>query len=122
MLIMLLFGVVAGLVVGWIHFAGLRWTVQRTARNHRRTAWRLASYGVRGLITLAAFLGLTRFGPAVVVGALLGFLAARWLATRFRGPLPVLAPDATEGEPPRRRLPEDERRGLPDTERGDGKA
>lgn len=122
MLIMLLFGVVAGLVVGWIHFAGLRWTVLRTAQNHRRTAWRLASYGVRGLITLAAFLGLTRFGPAVVVGALLGFLAARWLATRYRGPVPVLAPDVAEAEPPGRRLPGSERRDLPDAEQGDGKA
>lgn len=91
-----LLGLCAGLVVGAAYFAGLWWTVRKVTRVQRPAPWLLGSFVVRSLLALGAFaLVLTLGSPVALVAALIGFMAARWLTTRY---LPS-EPHVVEGAP-----------------------
>jgi F1F0 ATPase subunit 2 len=75
-------GLVAGLVLGWVHFAGLWWTVRRLPGARRPGALLLASYLVRGLLIGAGLLAVVGLGPWPLVAATIGFVAARQAALR----------------------------------------
>ncbi len=91
-----LLGLFAGLLVGAAYFAGLWWTVRKVTRVRRPAPWLLGSFLVRSLVALGAFALVLRLGsPLALVAALIGFMAARWLTTRY---LPS-EPQAVEGAP-----------------------
>lgn len=79
-----LLGLAAGLLVGAAYFAGLWWTVRKVTRVQRPAPWLLGSFVARSLLALAAFALVLRLAsPFALLAALIGFMAARWLATRF---------------------------------------
>lgn len=79
-------GLVAGLAVGALYFGGLWWTVRSVTRKRRPALWLAASFAFRALLAVGAFAALLRLGSVALIAALIGFMAARWLITRF---LPV---------------------------------
>jgi F1F0 ATPase subunit 2 len=89
-------GAAAGLALGWLYFVGLWWTVQRVPHARRAGALLMVSFLLRAAVTVAGLLLVLRLGPAALVAALVGFVAARWLATRgaVPGPRRRATPDA----------------------------
>lgn len=80
----LLLGLGAGLLVGAAYFAGLWWTVRKVTRVQRPAVWLLGSFAARSIVALGAFALVLRLGsPVALVAALIGFMAARWLTTRY---------------------------------------
>lgn len=77
-LVPLLGGLVVGAVLGVVYFGGLWWTVQRLRTWRRPQSALLASFVVRAAVVLPAFVFLALQGALWLVGALLGFLAARF--------------------------------------------
>lgn len=81
---LVLLGLGAGLLVGAAYFAGLWWTVRKVTRVSRPAPWLLGSFVMRSLVALGVFALVLRLGsPLALVAALIGFMAARWLTTRY---------------------------------------
>lgn len=76
-------GALAGLALGAAYFTGLWLTVRRVANRSGPRTWLLVSFALRTVLTLAVFVLLARQGAYPLLGALLGFIAARPLVTRF---------------------------------------
>lgn len=76
----------AGLGLGALFFAGLRWTVERGLSSSRPALWFLGSMLLRiGLVTVAMYyVGGGRW--QALVACLLGFVVARELMTRRTRP------------------------------------
>ena len=73
-------GAAAGLLLGWVHFAALRRTVELYGAGHRLAPSALTLGRLAGAIV---FFGLgARLGPLPLLSAFLGFLLARGLALR----------------------------------------
>lgn len=75
-------GAVAGLGLGWLFFAGLRWTVRRLPRTAHPAALMAGSFIVRTAAVLAGLWGLGAGSVTRLSGALIGLLGARLLAVR----------------------------------------
>ena len=73
----LLLGLLAGVALGLVYFGGLWWTVRRVPSWRRPERALLASFVVRALLVLPAFVVLALQGPGPLVAALAGFLVAR---------------------------------------------
>ena len=71
-------GLLAGLALGALYFGGLWWTVRRVPTWRRPERALLASFVVRALLVLPAFVALALQGPGPLVAALVGFLVARF--------------------------------------------
>lgn len=78
----LLFGAVAGVVLGAVFYAGLWATIRRASRASRPWSWFMASFVLRIALAGGGFLLLARQGLWPLVGALVGFVAAKPLVTR----------------------------------------
>lgn len=74
---MLLLGLAVGMALGLVYFGGLLWTVRRVPTWRRPGRALLASFIVRALLVLPAFVALALHGPASLAAALVGFVAAR---------------------------------------------
>lgn len=85
----LAFGLVAGLAVGGLYFAGLWWTVRSVTRKRRPALWLAASFAIRAVLAVGAFAALSRLGAVVLIATLIGFMGARWLVTRYLPPAPA---------------------------------
>lgn len=97
---LLLLGFGVGLVVGAAYFAGLWWTVRKATRVRRPALWLLASFVVRSLMAVGAFALVLRLGsPLALVVAMIGFLAARWLITRYLPSDSLSEAEPVEGTP-----------------------
>jgi len=71
-------GLLAGLALGALYFGGLWWTVRRVPTWRRPERALLASFAIRALLVLPAFVALALQGPGPLVAALVGFLVARF--------------------------------------------
>ncbi len=76
-------GVLAGLALGAAYFIGLWLTVRRVANRNGPRTLLLVSFVVRSVVTLGVFVLLARQGAYPLLGALLGFIAARPVVTRL---------------------------------------
>lgn len=72
----------AGVGLGGAYLVGLWWTVKRVTRTGNARLL-IVSFVARAALVLLAFYALVSTGPARLITALLGFLAARWLLTRL---------------------------------------
>lgn len=70
-------GLVLGVALGLAHFGGLWWTLRRLARWRRPRRAVVASFAVRTALVLPAFALVAQHGVGPLLGATLGFLAAR---------------------------------------------
>ena len=70
-------GALAGLALGLAYFGGLWWTVRRVSTWRRPERALLASFVVRAMLVLPAFVALALQGPGPLLAALAGFLLAR---------------------------------------------
>ena len=77
----LLLGAVAGLGLGSAFYLGLWATIVRAGRATRPWRWFVGSLVLRLVIVGTGFMLLARGGPWLLVGALVGFAAARPLIT-----------------------------------------
>lgn len=78
--------VLAGLLLGWVYFGGLWWTLSRLPAQERPYGWMALSFVVRSLAVVGGFGLLLRLGgwwPPVL--GLAGFVAARWVLVRRWG-------------------------------------
>lgn len=76
----------AGLGVGLVYFAALRWNIHRMIRSDRPWAWALGGFIVRARLAAAA-IGIASGGRwQGFLACLAGFFAARVLAVRRYGP------------------------------------
>jgi F1F0 ATPase subunit 2 len=82
------FGLVVGLVVGAFFFGGLWFTVQRSVAARYAPLWFFLSLLVRLAVALAVFAWIGRDQPARLVGALLGFIVARFIVLRVTRSMP----------------------------------
>ena len=78
----LVLGVLAGLALGTGFYIGLWATLRRASRAARPWAWIVGSFALRGIVAGVGFLLLARSGTWLLLGALVGFVAARPLVTR----------------------------------------
>lgn len=84
LLIMATWTILAGALLGVFFFGGLWWTVQKGLVAKTPALWFLVSYLLRMGVVLSGFVWLAREGGWQHVSmALLGFIIARLLLTRF---------------------------------------
>ncbi len=76
----------AGVALGALFFGGLWWTVRRSLRLRQPAPWILGSALLRTLIALAAFYWIAQGGALALGVGVLGFVAARQVATRLVSP------------------------------------
>ena len=79
----LLLGVLAGLALGAVFYAGLWATVRQAHRVRWPSAWIVGSFVLRAALVGIGLLLLARNGPWTLASALAGFAAARPLVTRL---------------------------------------
>jgi F1F0 ATPase subunit 2 len=91
-------GLVAGAGLGAVHFGALWWTVRRLPRLRRPGGWLALSVAVRFVVVLAGFVVLVRVHPLALLAALVGFLVARFAATRWLGGVAEAAAGDAETE------------------------
>jgi F1F0 ATPase subunit 2 len=80
------FGLAAGVLLGLFHFGGLWWTVRRVRGASRPYRFLAASFALRGLVVVAAFVLLAGGGPAQLLAGLLGFVSVRIVLSRRLAP------------------------------------
>jgi F1F0 ATPase subunit 2 len=91
-------GVVVGLALGALFFGGLWFTVRRGVTSRLAPLWFFVSLLVRLAIALAVFSWIGREQPARLVGALLGFIIARFIVLRATRTMPLVPPAAVTRE------------------------
>lgn len=72
-----------GLLLGFLFFWGLWWTVQKGTSAKQPALWFLLSQIVRTSVVICGFYILGHDQPLNLLGGLLGFFFARLLATHF---------------------------------------
>jgi len=77
---------VAGVLLGVVFFGGLWWTVRKGVAFKHPAAWFLGSLLLRTGIVLAGFYVVANGHWDRLLACLLGFIVARFVATRFTGP------------------------------------
>ncbi|GAB6040053.1 ATP synthase subunit I [Endothiovibrio diazotrophicus] len=75
----------AGVLLGAIHFGGLWWTVRRLPTAAHPALWTAGSFLLRSALVLAGFALIARQGWPPTLAALAGLLAIRLLLTRLLG-------------------------------------
>ena len=83
-----------GVLLGAVFFGGLWWTVRRGLESPRHAPWFIGSMLLRTGIVVTGFyslLGLPADSWKILLAALLGFILARGMATRFL-PAPFSSP------------------------------
>jgi F1F0 ATPase subunit 2 len=91
-------GVAAGVVAGLVFFGGLWWTSQRLVTSRRPGLLVVGSLLVRMIVVAGTLVLLARIDVVLLVGAVIGLVAARTALTRaaMQGRLP--APDAASDD------------------------
>ena len=74
--------VMAGGVLGAVHFGGLWWTIQRLPSARRPAAWMAGSFLLRSSIVLGGFYWTVQSGWPATLAAMAGFIAVRVLFGR----------------------------------------
>ena len=77
----------AGLLLGALFFGGLWWTVRKAVSSKQPALWFLGSLLLRTSLVLAGFYFVARGRWERLLGCLLGFVAARLIATRLTQPV-----------------------------------
>ncbi len=81
---MLILALLAGIVLGLFFFGGLWWTIQKGLVAKTPALWFLVSYVLRMSLVVSGFLWIARNGEWQHLSmALLGFIMARVMMTRF---------------------------------------
>ncbi len=78
----LVVGGLVGLVIGLLFFAGLWLTVRRATSSPRPKRLLAVSFAARTMVAVAALVLVARAGQWPLLGASLGFLAARPIVSR----------------------------------------
>lgn len=91
-------GLLAGGLVGLLHFIGLGYSVRLLTAG--RTGLALASQGLRVMISALLLAALLRFGLVALLAGFIGFLVARHTLLRERG-----TTSAAQDVPPSTREP-----------------
>ncbi len=74
---------VAGLILGWLYFSGLKLTVRRLPATARPARLFLLSLALRLAAMAAALYALAQFGRwDMLLACLLGVLGSRWMVVR----------------------------------------
>jgi F1F0 ATPase subunit 2 len=81
--ILLVLALVAGLLLGFIFFGGLWWTVRRGVFSKSPAIWFIGSTLLRMSIVLAGFYFVGRGDWQRLVACLLGFIIARFIVLRL---------------------------------------
>jgi F1F0 ATPase subunit 2 len=76
----------AGMLLGAVFFGGLWWTVRRGLSSQRAAIWFLGSLLLRTSISLAGFYFVSGGQWDRLLACLLGFVGARFIATRLSHP------------------------------------
>lgn len=76
----------AGLLLGFVFFGGLWWTVRNGVLSKRPALWFLGSMILRTGIVLAGFYGVSGSHWERLVACLLGFIGARFAVMRLTRP------------------------------------
>lgn len=77
------FPCVAGLIVGFIFYGGLWWTVQKVISTSQQPFWLPASFLIRTLIALTGFYAVYSGSAQNLLSSLLGFVLARIIIHRL---------------------------------------
>ena len=77
---------VTGVLLGAIFFAGLWWTIRKSFSSTQPALWFLGSLLLRTSLVLAGFYFVARGRWERLLVCLLGFVAARLIATRLAQP------------------------------------
>lgn len=73
----------AGIALGTTYFLALWWSVERTTRQRRTSAWLAGTVVLRLALAAVAFVGVARWGGWPALGAALaGFVLARSMLLR----------------------------------------
>jgi F1F0 ATPase subunit 2 len=84
----------AGLLLGWIYFGGLWWTVRRLPEWRQPALAFFISFLLRTLVVAGLLVLIARMHWALLLGALAGMLVVRVYLTRRIGPARRLPLDA----------------------------
>jgi len=87
--VILIGGLLAGILLGYLYFRGLWWTVQRMVEHHKPYRLALFSFFIRTLVAVAGFYLLLQFRWEALAVALLGFFSVRLAAVRKWGLEPL---------------------------------
>ncbi len=77
---------IAGVFFGAVFFGGLWWTVRKGVASKRPALWFLVSLLLRTGIVFAGFYLVSEGRWDRLLACLIGFIAARFMVTRFAGP------------------------------------
>jgi F1F0 ATPase subunit 2 len=82
----LILALITGISLGAIFFGGLWWTVQKGVSSKQPALWFLGSLLLRTWLVMAGFYFVGRGNWVRLPICLIGFIAARLMATRFTRP------------------------------------
>jgi F1F0 ATPase subunit 2 len=78
-----------GVALGILYFISLWWTVQRLTTARQPALLMMTSYMIRIGILLGGIIFVSNGELSRIAACLAGFILARWIACRIRGPVPA---------------------------------
>lgn len=82
--------ILVGLIIGYLFYGGLWWTIQMMRRQSHPYFILFFSYLIRSVITLAVFYELLQFSLAAFISGFLSFLVIRQIMITKKGHISII--------------------------------